>query len=155
MKKIVFLILAILWMGVIFYFSSMNASKSDDQSNGFISRTVIKVVKVFKSDLSIEDEKLIIKYIVYPVRKYAHIFEFFVLYILVYLFISCYDLDLKRKIIYSMIVCILYGCFDEFHQIFVPGRDGKFKDVFVDAFGSSIGLLICYIIGKRRLNKNN
>ena len=154
MKKIIFLILVILWMGVIFYFSSMNASKSDNQSNGFIHRTVIKVVKVFKSDLTVEDEELITKYVVYPIRKYAHVFEYFVLYILVFLFINCYDLDLKRKIIYSMIVCILYACSDEFHQVFVPGRDGKFKDVFVDAFGSSIGLLICYIIGKRKLNKN-
>ena len=98
MKKIIFLILIVLWMGVIFYFSSMNATKSDDQSNGFIHRTVIKVVKVFKSDLTVEDEELITKYVVYPIRKYAHVFEYFVLYILVFLFINCYDLDLKAMI---------------------------------------------------------
>ena len=147
MKKIIFLILVILWMGVIFYFSSMSSSKSDNQSNGFIHRTVIKVVKVFKSDLTVGDEALITKYVVYPIRKYAHIFEYFVLYILVFLFINCYDLDLKRKIIYSMIVCVLYACSDEIHQMLVPGRDGSIRDVFVDSFGSSIGLLICYIIG--------
>jgi VanZ family protein len=132
----------------------MSSSKSDGQSNGFIHRTVIKVVKVFKSDLTVEDEKLITKYVVYPIRKYAHVFEYFVLYILTFLFINCYDLDLKRKIIYSMIVCVLYACSDEFHQMLVPGRDGSVRDVFVDSFGSSIGLLICYIIGKRKLNKN-
>ena len=147
MKKTIFLILVILWMGVIFYFSSMSSSKSDNQSNGFIHRTVIKVVKVFKSDLTDSDEALITKYVVYPIRKYAHIFEYFVLYILVFLFINCYDLDLKRKIMYSMIVCVLYACSDEIHQLLVPGRDGSIRDVFVDSFGSSIGLLICYIIG--------
>ena len=142
MKKIIFLILVILWMGVIFYFSSMSSSKSDNQSNGFIHRTVIKVVKVFKSDLTDSDEALITKYVVYPIRKYAHIFEYFVLYILVFLFINCYDLDLKRKIIYSMIVCVLYACSDEIHQMLVPGRDGSIRDVFVDSFGSSIGFLL-------------
>ena len=149
MKKIIFLILMILWMGVIFYFSGRSAAESDNQSNGFIHATVIKTVKLFKKDLTASEEEFIVKYCVYPIRKYAHVFEYFVLYILVFLFINCYDIDLKKKLIYSMIVCILYASSDEIHQIFVPGRSSKILDVLVDSIGSLIGLLGCYMIKRK------
>ena len=47
MKKVIFILLVILWMGVIFYFSGRSAAESDNQSNGFIHATVIKTVKLF------------------------------------------------------------------------------------------------------------
>ena len=85
MKKYILLILVILWMGVIFYFSNMVSYKSDETSDEVIDSTVLKVSKFFKKDLTKEQENNIYRYSVYPVRKYAHVFEFFVLYVLVFL----------------------------------------------------------------------
>ncbi len=41
-------------------------------------------------------------------------------------------------------VCCLYGCFDEFHQSFVPGRYPDFFDIIADFFGSFLFCLFWY-----------
>jgi len=40
----------------------------------------------------------------------------------------------------ALVFCVLYGASDEFHQLFVPGRQAKVRDVVVDAIGAGIGL---------------
>jgi VanZ family protein len=40
----------------------------------------------------------------------------------------------------------LYAATDEIHQLFVPGRYGKFHDVLIDSAGVAVGILICYFI---------
>ena len=149
MKKIIYLILVIIWMGIIFYFSNMVSYKSDEKSDAVIDSTVIKIAKFFKKDLTKEQEYNIYRYSVYPVRKYAHIFEYLVLYVLVFLYINCYEIDIKNKLLYSLIVCVLYAISDEVHQLFVEGRTGKVVDVLIDTLGSTIGLLISYIFYKK------
>ncbi len=149
MKKIIYLILVIIWMGIIFYFSNMVSYKSDEKSDAVIDSTVIKIVKIFKKDLTKEQEYNIYRYSVYPVRKYAHVIEYFILYVLVFLYINCYEIDIKNKLLYSLIVCVLYAISDEVHQLFVEGRTGKVVDILIDTLGSAIGLLISYIFYKK------
>ena len=36
-----------------------------------------------------------------------------------------------------------YACMDEVHQIFVPGRAGRFTDVLVDSIGIALGVVLC------------
>ena len=36
---------------------------------------------------------------------------------------------------------------DEFHQLFVPGRSGNIKDVFIDTAGSVSGILLVWLTG--------
>ncbi len=151
MKKYILLILVILWMGVIFYFSNMVSYKSDETSDEVIDSTVLKVSKFFKKDLTKEQENNIYRYSVYPVRKYAHVFEFFVLYVLVFLYLDCYKMSLKNKLISALVISILYACSDEVHQLFVEGRDGRFIDVIIDSFGSFIGLVLCYFLKKKKV----
>jgi VanZ family protein len=38
-------------------------------------------------------------------------------------------------------ICILYAILDEVHQIFIPGRSGEIRDVFIDSSGSGTGIL--------------
>jgi VanZ family protein len=45
---------------------------------------------------------------------------------------------------YSFILCFLYACSDEIHQLYVPGRSGNIKDVFVDSIGISLVLVVYY-----------
>ena len=151
MKKYILLILVILWMGVIFYFSNMVSYKSDETSDEVIDSTVLKVSKFFKKDLTKEQENNIYRYSVYPVRKYAHVFEFFVLYVLVFLYLDCYKMSLKNKLISALVISILYACSDEVNQLFVEGRDGRFIDVIIDSFGSFIGLVLCYFLKKKKV----
>ena len=42
----------------------------------------------------------------------------------------------------------LYACTDEFHQLFVPGRSGNFRDVIIDTSG---GVLSAILFGLKRV----
>ena len=43
-------------------------------------------------------------------------------------------------------VTFLYACTDEFHQLFVPGRAGRFTDVLIDTTGGIIMLLFIALV---------
>ena len=150
MKKWILLVLVILWMGVIFYYSNMVSYKSDETSDKVIDSTVLKIAKYFKSDLTEEQEYNIYRYSVYPVRKYAHVIEYLILYILVFLYIDCYNISTRNKLIYAFCICLVYACSDEIHQLFVPGRTGRVIDIFIDSIGSLIGLVLFYFIKNKK-----
>jgi len=57
---------------------------------------------------------------------------------------------LKHAILFTILVCAVYGAVDEFHQYFVPNRDCEFLDWFADFLGAVIMiLLIKYYLSKR------
>ena len=130
MKKKTFkIILAILWMIVIFSFSNQKATESTELSDGFIKNTIGKVFKI-------ENKEELDKFIT-PVRKSAHFFIYLILGILV---LNCFESINKYTILYSIIICFLYSISDEIHQLFVIGRSGEIKDVIIDTLGSVLGI---------------
>ena len=137
MKKILLWILVLSWMGLIFYFSAQDSNKSTNQSRALISKTV---VVENKTETQIEN-------IDAKVRKTAHALVFLVLGLLVCFLIKEYTLDIRKILIISFIICLLYACSDEVHQLCVPGRSGEIKDVLIDMIGTSIGLLVFYLSG--------
>lgn len=46
-------------------------------------------------------------------------------------------------------IAVLYSVSDEYHQTFVPGRNGHFQDVLVDAAGALVGLIVWRVISKK------
>ena len=40
----------------------------------------------------------------------------------------------------ALVLTVLYGLTDEYHQSFVPGRSADFRDVVADAVGAGIGM---------------
>lgn len=88
------------------------------------------------------------------VRKTAHIFEYFVLGILMLNVLRYYCKPSFKLVILSAMLCILYACTDEIHQLFVPGRTGKIIDVFIDSIGIILGSCFFYLVLKIRLKKN-
>lgn len=85
----------------------------------------------------------------YPVRKVAHMSEYALLGILL-----AYPLELhsdKRKLVFLLAlgICMLYAASDEWHQVFVPGRDGNLGDVCIDSLGASIGIFLELYIHKK------
>lgn len=42
----------------------------------------------------------------------------------------------------AIITAYIYALTDEFHQTFIPGRTGRFRDTLIDLLGISIGLFV-------------
>ena len=80
MKKIISIILVIIWMGIIFCFSNQNADDSSKVSDGFIT-TVINFF--IGNDLSIDEKEILLEKCSFYVRKLAHFTLYFILGILV------------------------------------------------------------------------
>ncbi len=139
MKRIINIIILILWMCLIFFFSSQNADESTKTSGIFDN--IINIV--FKDD----SVKPTVKYVV---RKIAHFTEYCILAILVLNVIKDYTNITYKTLILSFILCALYAASDEWHQTFVDGRAGQLFDVFIDSCGIMTGLMIYKCIRKRK-----
>lgn len=131
-------ILVLIWMLVIFLFSSDPAVVSDEKS-GF----VIKIL----SNLGIDLNSAFGKLSNFIVRKIAHFTEYFILYMFIFNAIRNHKIDgnnisTGRILIFALIITFLYACSDEYHQIFVPGREGRFRDVMIDTSGGLFGMIL-------------
>ena len=58
--------------------------------------------------------------------------------------------DPRRNIILSLGFCLLFALSDEYHQTFVPGRNGTWTDVGIDALGADLAALISNLRRGRR-----
>jgi len=47
-----------------------------------------------------------------------------------------------KAVLFTVIFASLYGLTDEFHQLFVVGRNASIFDLFIDSIGSFIGALL-------------
>jgi len=126
MKKIINIILVIIWMIFIFIMSSFTATTSSSQS-GFFVNLISNILNIDNIDI-----------ISFIIRKLAHFTEYFILGLLVFNMIKCYN----KKIIWAIIICILYAISDEVHQIFIPGRSCQIMDIIIDSLGSIIGIYL-------------
>ena len=136
MKKNKYLILTILWMIFIFIMSHTNGNDSSNQSN-FIAQIILRFINVDLNTLT------------FIIRKIAHMCEYAILFLLIYKTI----VHIENSLIKSFIFTFLYACSDEFHQLFIAGRAGQFKDVCIDSTGALIMLLIIYFINTRKDKK--
>ena len=146
--KVVKICFLVLWMALIFSFSNQKDVDSSKISDSFIDRTVVKIYKAFNENITKEKESEIIEKYTYPIRKLAHYTLYFVLGILSFLVVKDYSIN-KKLIIYSLLICFLYACSDEFHQLFIIGRSARVLDVIIDTFGSFCSISIFYIFNKK------
>ena len=137
MRKIIKLILVIIWMVLIFCFSNQKAEDSSKLSNGVI----VKVASVFLDDSLNETKKdeLIEDYTTI-VRKTAHFAIYLVLGVLIISFIS--EFSINHVYLIALFLSLLYACSDEFHQTFISGRSGEVKDVLIDTLGALLGIIL-------------
>jgi VanZ family protein len=47
-------------------------------------------------------------------------------------------------------VAALYAATDEFHQTFIPNREGCLRDVLIDTTGAAAGLFLLWLFGRWR-----
>lgn len=103
----------LLWAGAIFAFSS------------FPTGTASKIVW---SD--------------FILKKTAHVIEYAIFTTLLYRAFLAYGMDKNRAAITSVLIAIVYGLSDEYHQTFIAGRTGKIRDVGFDTIGACLAILL-------------
>jgi VanZ family protein len=122
------------WMGIIFYFSSQSGSGTPIKDWQF-----------------------------YVERKGAHIVEYFLLSLLFLRIIFVENrasISRERSWLPYLAVFVFSFCFavfDELHQFFVFGREGKFSDVGIDVVGIILGIFVYYfstfLLPKRKVER--
>ena len=132
LKRIINLLLVIIWMALIFMMSSFNSNESSNQSNF--------IVDILSNIFNINNIGLLS----FIVRKLAHFTEYLILGIFVYNAVNSYN----KKVYIAIIICIIYAISDEVHQLFVPGRSCQILDITIDSIGSIIGIFMLFYIKK-------
>lgn len=136
MKKIISFIVLILWMIVIFSFSSADANKSTGTSDKVITTMIEIKDKITNNETPNNEKEIIVKNSSFYIRKIAHITEYLILGFLMFNLLKQYSVT---NIYYAIGLSILYSCTDEFHQLFINGRSGSIRDVLIDSIGILIG----------------
>ncbi len=140
-KDKVLIVLAIIWMGVIFMFSAQVSDESKSSSNKVTSAVVNTVISIKKENISEEKRQKIIEDKTFIVRKSAHFTEYFILGLILILYLQTKEKLATKYIILAIIFCVLYATSDEIHQLFVDGRSCKIMDILIDTCGSSLAIL--------------
>ncbi|MBR1797729.1 MAG: VanZ family protein [Clostridiales bacterium] len=133
------------WIALIFFLSNESGDLSSDRSNA-----ILKTIELLFGEGVITD---------YILRKIAHVLEFSVLTVLTFIAIRFTNKvseirsyaespvkfiksDNEMYIAISLWLSLLTAVVDEYHQLFVEGRDGSIKDVLIDSIGIFSVLLI-------------
>ena len=139
-KFILLLMLSLIWMLVIFGLSSQEASDSNNLSKG-VTQMILEFIDFVLPGVSLDAK-------IYNgvIRKIAHFTAYFILGLLSYSVLRQTKLKPGKEASYALLFCFLYAVVDETHQIFVPGRSGELRDVFIDTSGSGFGILFIIIL---------
>lgn len=142
MRKIISITLVILWMILVFWFSS----QIGDDSQVTSGNTIRKIITFINNNIDKVKLEEIVELLQPIVRKLAHFTLYTLGGILIFNLFNSFKLKNREKIGYSLLVGALYAITDEIHQLFVPGRSGMIKDVFIDSLGIITGVIVCIII---------
>lgn len=104
------------WCAIIYYFSSIPSLKSDLPN---------------QLDLIF--------------RKIAHMAEYGILTVLLFrAYFKSNGFTIKKSISFAIIFALTYAFTDEYHQLFVFGREGNLVDVFIDSLGVFFAAFLIY-----------
>lgn len=136
---------ALLWMSLIFGFSTQAGST---RHTSRIIGPLLRWINPNVTDATINRVQ-------YIVRKGAHTTEYAILAVLLW--------RARRQPVrgntrpwhwseasFAFGLAIAFAASDEFHQTFVPMREGRVGDVFIDSAGAALGLSAVWLIGRWR-----
>lgn len=147
-KKIILIILIVCWMATIFMFSNQGSQKSKSTSTRAIEFIVDKVYDT--SNMSEPERAQKVESLQTPVRKIAHFTIYTLGGVITFIFMNKLKTTNNRKILYSLLFCLMYAITDEIHQYYIPGRSCEIRDVLIDTTGSLIGILITSLICNKK-----
>lgn len=139
-KKVWSAVPAILFMVVIYWFSSRTAVQSQGSSNKVVDVVVAVGESCFGKIKDNRDQ--VYEILSTIVRKGAHFTEYAVLCVLLLYWLSSFSISYRRRCAIAVAISALYAATDEFHQLFVPGRSGQITDVMIDTSGALVGMLV-------------
>lgn len=124
-RRAVYWVPAVVWMGVIFYFSSL-------------SKPVPGV-----EDTSYETQLNRL----FHLAEYAFLtFWFYFGWVKGRVFQSNVG---HKQVFYSALMSFVYALVDEAHQVFVPGRMFEVVDLFLDAGGAGFAVLCLWLLNRK------
>ena len=136
-RRMIFLIIALIWAIVIFAFSAKPGDESENQSIK-VGMTVCNIFVPGFDNLQEYEQVDMAKKIDYPVRKTAHATEYAILAGCVLGAVTPGFIRWKNGLTAT----------DEIHQLFVSGRSGRITDVLIDGCGAVAGTLIILLISR-------
>lgn len=134
MKRIFFIIAAIIATVFIFSNSAKDAHSSSEQS-GVIVDVVMQIIESIGFTPPQD-------YVVHAVRKCAHIVEFC---LQGFLLAGCFFGTLKKRLLPVLALGLATACVDECLQLFFAGRAGMIQDVFIDFTGTFLGFSAAFL----------
>ena len=140
----------ILWMSFIFMMSAQTGEISGNTSGSLIETMCNIFVPGFKELPETEQANIISRFSL-PVRKAAHFTEYLILAVLANLAVMQSGKNIRVTsftVLISFFVGVLYAITDEIHQIFIPGRAGRFTDILIDSAGVLVGCVIFIFLYK-------
>jgi len=124
-------IITLFFTGLIFYNSSLPAAESDEMSYFFV-----KLVAEINSFL---DKPVPLSRMNHIIRKMAHFTEYFVQALLLCNAFQAARIARKDSHGYILLLSLMTAMFDEYIQLFSPGRSGQVTDIMLDFAGGFTG----------------
>jgi VanZ family protein len=137
------------WLPVLLWLSLIFSASTSAMASGRTSRIIGPILKWISPSMTPEtvDEW------VFAIRKAAHVTEYGILGMLLW---RAVRKPVKRdprpwrwgQAGLAFGLGVAYAFTDEFHQTFVPSREGCLRDVGIDSCGVALGLAAVWLIGK-------
>lgn len=139
----------LLWVGMIFYFSSQPYEEQDMRPT-FAQYVDEQTVERYFSwvnfryaghEISI-DHLGVPGFLEFFLRKAAHFSVYFVLAILLHRALSHYSIRKGKAVLLALLLTAAYAGFDEVHQSFTKNRTPLWQDSVLDTVGGLFGLAV-------------
>lgn len=137
---------AIIIMILIFCFSSKPADNSNESSMTVVNKIFNFYENITDSQYQPAQISKIKESLNHIVRKSAHFCEYALLAMAIAFHLSVWKRKGKVLFLLPVVISCLYAITDEFHQTFVPGRAGLWKDAMLDTSGAATGTLLFVLI---------
>jgi VanZ family protein len=137
------------WLPVVLWMMLIFTASGDSGSFQRSSRIIGPVLRWFFPNVSAETED----FVVTGVRKCAHLTEYGILAFLVWRAYRKPKWKDARPWSWAdagvaLWAAVFYATTDEFHQTFVPTREGCVRDVMIDSSGAVAGLIALWLLGR-------
>jgi VanZ family protein len=154
-NKLFLLLIVLMWMGLIFTFSSQPYESQDLKpwlhrvlSFERIPRYLNHIQLHYGGHLISVKTLGLTGFVEFIIRKSAHVTEYAILGVLIYQSLRLIFPRFRGISLISISLCYLYAITDEYHQSFVADRTPLFADVLLDTGGATLGILLFMIISR-------
>ncbi|WP_042222429.1 VanZ family protein [Oceanobacillus manasiensis] len=161
MKKHIFWLLPVCWMGVIFYSSHQPYENQDVKPflNTIIDLSFLEpylnwIAFTYHNSVVSVESLGVAGFIEFFIRKGAHVSVFLILCLLFYLaFRKSSTLKSSKILGFSFLLTVIYAITDEVHQGFTPNRTPYAGDVILDSFGALLAIGLLALFNRRKARR--